>query len=233
MQDSNLRGARHADHRFRNGCLAGLGQSSLHDNGFVVSCVVEVPGVEPDPSLHRSAARAAMLHLVFGARRARDSNVRRDLGPGPRASADAARRGVEPRFPRPERGVVPAGPTGIGGVSGSRSRARTLAHGSKGRCAAGYTNRESACPHQDSNLDWPRSERGASPSWATGASPPPGPGGAVEPHLGVEPSASRSRDGCSARRARAACSGACGPGESNPDWPGSRPGASAGWARAA
>jgi hypothetical protein len=62
--------------------------------------------------------------------------------------------------------------TGVAGCS--RSRDRTWAHGSKVRRAASYTNRECACPHQDLNLDWPRPERGASASWATGASPSPG-----------------------------------------------------------
>ncbi len=33
----NLRGAHHADHRFRDGCLTGLGQSSRHGNGIPLS----------------------------------------------------------------------------------------------------------------------------------------------------------------------------------------------------
>lgn len=57
------------------------------------------------------------------------------------------------------------------------------------------------CPHQDSNLDWTRSGRAASTDWATRASAEirrrQG-GGRWEPLLGIEPSSSRLRDGCSA-----------------------------------
>ena len=105
-------------------------------------------------------------------------------------------------------------------------------NGTKVRRAADLHQPGSWCPYQDLNLDWTRSGRVAS---AVGLQ---GPDlrtrtrtGWLEPLLGVEPSSSRSRDGRSGRlslRGRV-----CGSGESNPDWPGPRPGASAGWARAA
>lgn len=56
----------------------------------------------------------------------------------------------------------------------------------------------------------------------------------MEPLLGVEPSSSRLRDGCSGRlSSRGRMDTACGSGESNPDWTGPRPVASTCWARAA
>jgi hypothetical protein len=80
MQDLNLRDAHHADHRFQDGCLPGLGQSSLHGDAVViviVVVVVEVSGVEPDPSPHQGAAQTAMLHLV----RAEGARIERAPGP--------------------------------------------------------------------------------------------------------------------------------------------------------
>jgi hypothetical protein len=80
----NLRDAHHADHRFRDGCLPGLGQSS-YPATVSLQVLVEVPGVEPGPAPHQGAAQTAMLHLdgvAEGARieRAPGRDARTKLG---------------------------------------------------------------------------------------------------------------------------------------------------------
>jgi hypothetical protein len=120
MQDLNLRDAHHADHRFRDGCLPGLGQSSLHGDAVViviVVVVVEVSGVEPDPSPHQGAAQTAMLHLVCA------EGARIERAPGPSvpdhgvATRCLANSASPPRSCVPPAGVEPACPCGRAGLS--------------------------------------------------------------------------------------------------------------------
>ena len=70
-----------ADHRFRDGCLARLGQSSIVD----IQLSVEAPGVEPGPTPYQGVTQTAMLHLVH-LRGGRADRTRAGLSPGPRVS---------------------------------------------------------------------------------------------------------------------------------------------------
>ncbi len=165
-----------------------------------------MPGVEPDPSLHQSAAQTATLHLVVVVRGGRADRTRAGTRcPGPRISnpvpyqlgqpsmscvplagvepanpcgcaglsrvrlpfrhrGRAARRGLEPRSPRSERGVHANWTNGH--PLGRRLPVQDSNLGSRIQrplcCRLHQPGSVVWCPYQDSNLDWTRSERVAS-----------------------------------------------------------------------
>lgn len=134
---------------------------------FPVPRVVEAPGVEPGSSRHQRAAQTAVLHLGVDARRARDSNARRDLGPGPRGSNPVpclARPALQGACPRQESNLYARhrGRAGLsrvrlpfrhGGVAARRGFEPRIS-AIRARCRASWTNghREGRLPVQGSNL---------------------------------------------------------------------------------
>lgn len=145
MQDSNLRDA-YADYRFRDGCLTGLGQSSLR-GGRADRTRAGTPCPGPRGS------NPVPCHSASPPRGRADT---------PLLPVEGSNLGLRSQNPV----SVPTGPTGIVGAPGPGLEPGLTT--SKAAVLPDYTNRDQ-CPYQDSNLDRTDSESAASTNWATRA----------------------------------------------------------------